>query len=229
MCIVSIVANNSGSVVVSFNRDEDRNRPFREPSFIEDAADVFCPLDLLAGGTWIGKNKSHIMFLQNGGTKPHKRQPPYGQSRGILLMELLKGISSNHIFNCLNAIKTEPFTLCMLDINTLNLEKYVYENEELTRQFMIDLPQNFFINLSSTLYSNEAKYLISKEFEKINVKDSKAILEFHMQHTIGGPGNPYVKHPVMTSSITQFIIAEGRSSCHFVNLVKNQVFEYQLY
>lgn len=228
MCIVSVVVNDMRSAIVTFNRDEDRNRPFREPALIEDAASVFCPLDLQAGGTWIGKNQDYIMFLQNGGTKAHKRQPPYGQSRGTLIIELLKGIASDHIFDCLNAIKTEPFTLCMLNLNTLELEKCVYEDGVMTRKNISGLHGHFFINCSSTLYSDEAKSSIEKEFEGVDSAGAAAILEFHKRHAIGEPANPYVIQPVTTSSITQFRINRDKAACTFINLLNNQAFDYQL-
>lgn len=229
MCIVSVVVNQGRQAIVTFNRDEDPSRPFREPAFIEDAAGVFCPLDLLAGGTWIGKNKDYIMFLQNGGTKRHKRQPPYGQSRGTLIMELLKGISTEHIFDCLHAIKTEPFTLCTLDLHSLSLEKCVYEDEAMTRTQITSLHEHFFINCSSTLYTDDAKSIIAKEFRNVDTTDAQAILEFHRQHAIGMPENPYVRQPVSTSSIMQFRVNEDKCDCTFINLVNQQVSDYQLY
>jgi hypothetical protein len=217
MCIVSFVRYGNG-VVMTFNRDENPARPFSNPAF-DKYHHILCPLDLKAGGTWIGASVHDIMCLQNGAFKRHIRNLPYGQSRGALLMNLLKGKGIEETFRSLDTVKTEPFTLCILNRRSLILQIFRYDGQVLHRQEnTLEYP---FIICSSTLYNEDLALKISDDFMDLMVKNPETILDFHLEHRIGGKKNRKMEIPA-TTSITQFVPGTSSENCLFMNMISGE-------
>jgi Transport and Golgi organisation 2 len=217
MCILSIVSS-AAETILTFNRDEDPDRPFSAPVTLSENG-VFCPLDLASGGTWIGRNHTHIMCLQNGALQKHKRDLPYDKSRGLILLELLKGTDAAQVFDVLKHFKIEPFTITMLEIESKRIQLYVYNGKSI---IMEQIPAgSVFFRCSSTLYSPAAAGTLDKAFRARHLADADHLWQFHLEMRIGGPANTFLSRPA-TSSITQFVIGSDKVSCKFADLISQQ-------
>lgn len=222
MCIVSLVKSDS-SFILTFNRDEDPERPFSNPIYVLDT-DIFCPIDQISGGTWIGANSSKIYCIQNGAKVKHKRDLPYQKSRGLILLELLKTNNIEIIQKEISLYKIEPFTITVFDLHTFKLEVITYNSSSLDFE---ENSNNDFIQCSSTLYSEDNKALIANEFQLLMPKSDESILNFHQNFRIGGNLNHFLTRPA-TTSITQFILNDNILSCTFNDLLKQSRTQYIL-
>lgn len=211
MCIASLFKSDEGKVVFTFTRDERNDRLFSPPKWMDDK--VLAPMDLEAGGTWIGYNRRYILSLQNGGTRKHSRDLPYDMSRGKLVLDLLETDDWALFELTLKNNKIEPFTLTRIDIGSFDLTLYIYEDNQLNIQ-KIERSQKF-INCSSTLYNDEFKQGIRHEFEQLKVISETDIWAFHKSHAIGSEKNPLLR-PASTS-ISQFVFSED-NVWHFEDL-----------
>lgn len=222
MCIVSLVKSDS-SFVLSFNRDEDPDRQFSNPDKLL-GTEIFCPIDQISGGTWIGVNSKKIYCIQNGGKIKHVRDLPYDKSRGLILLEVLKTNNLEIIHNEITISKIEPFTITVFDLQSHKLEVISYNGMVLETEVNSD---NCFIQCSSTLYSEENKVLIANSFQSLIPKTPETILDFHLNYRIGGPLNSFLNRPA-TTSITQFISNDNKLSCTFHNLINQSKTHYSI-
>lgn len=73
-------------VVLAVNRDERYDRPSRPPARIEDAPEILAPIDLEAGGTWVGVNEHDVVAAI-----ANRPEGPDGErSRGWLVRTALR-------------------------------------------------------------------------------------------------------------------------------------------
>lgn len=222
MCILSIVSSGSDTIL-TFNRDEDPDRPFSPPvKLLEN--DILCPLDLASGGTWIGKNNTHIMCLQNGALQKHKRDLPYDKSRGLILLELLKGRDPKQVFDAIKPFKVEPFTITSLEIQSRKIELYIYNGKSIVKESVAS--GEVFFRCSSTLYSPAAVGNLDKAFRARHLTEAAHLWQFHFEMRIGGPANTFLSRP-STSSITQFVAGAQGISCRFMDMLSHQTELYQ--
>ena len=87
MCTINVAVSRfePNSLVVWANRDEALDRPWGPPRVIDG---VLAPVDLVAGGTWIGVNRAGVFAgLTNRFTGP---PDPSRASRGALVHHVLK-------------------------------------------------------------------------------------------------------------------------------------------
>jgi hypothetical protein len=103
---------NKGYIVTS-NRDENIKRPkARPPKKIKiNGTEVFCPIDPISNGTWIATTKCYTLVLLNGGTKKHKIESAYRQSRGQVILEFIKWNNPITFIRKFVFEGMEPFTL----------------------------------------------------------------------------------------------------------------------
>lgn len=223
MCIISLVLSES-KAILSFNRDEDNQRPFSDPEY-QNGGSVFCPLDLVSGGTWIGANQTNIMCIQNGADTKHIRNPPYDKSRGLILLELLMKKDRDEVFAQLKNLKIEPFSIFNFNLDNQNSEIVIYDGKEL--KIKHPEKQALFIRCSATLYSPQLSNLISKTFFNNGSFAEDDVLNFHTDYRIGGSKNNFLSRPA-TSSITQFVLEKNKLSCRFINLISKKQSHYDL-
>ena len=75
-------------LVVAANRDEYLDRPAAPPALLEtDGPSVVAPLDLRAGGTWLGVNAAGLFAALTN--RPVRRPDPSRRSRGLLVLDAL--------------------------------------------------------------------------------------------------------------------------------------------
>lgn len=116
MCTVTFIPA-SGSVFLTSNRDENklRSRAITPAQYDFGGSRMIYPADPDAGGTWIAahENGNAIVFL-NGARIRHEKNPPYKKSRGLILLDLLRGGDPLHKFECIDLQNIEPFTAVIL-------------------------------------------------------------------------------------------------------------------
>lgn len=213
MCIATFIESQN-KLIYTFTRDERIDRPFKSPEIIEGT--IIAPIDLEAGGTWIGCNGHHIYSLQNGGKIKHSRELPYDKSRGVILMELLKSDDLEAFFKETKGSKIEPFTLCAIDIDNSNGQLIYFNGTDFETH---TLSQNHTcINFSSTLYNENLKSEIKEVFKSVDTNSPEDILKFHFENRIGSGANR-LERP-SSSSITQFIINDESIECRFLDLIE---------
>jgi uncharacterized protein with NRDE domain len=71
------------------NRDENLDRPWREPASLTEVPRIYGPRDLSAGGTWLGVNEAGVLvsLANRGGTLA---SGPSMCSRGTIVLETLR-------------------------------------------------------------------------------------------------------------------------------------------
>jgi len=220
MCIASFVKS-FGKTIVTFNRDEDYNRAFDPPPNNNDL-NAFFPIDRLAGGTWIGRNSTHIMCLQNGARENHLRNLPYDISRGVMLRDLLLSGDTTLFYDYLSKFKIEPFMLSMLHTSSSELTVFYYDGKLLDKESH-DINKSPIILLSSPLYDQSMKSHKISNFYKINPFTDKTILNFHLENRLHSKN-------IGTTSITQFTFEKNDDvKCLFLDLITNTEYHYQLH
>lgn len=121
MCTVSFIPARD-KIFLTSNRDEKYFRSAAIPPAVYEfgTGKLLFPKDGDAGGTWVAlhENGNAIIFL-NGGFVRHTPQPPYRQSRGLILLELIADASPARHFSDINLTDIEPFTAITWDENRL--------------------------------------------------------------------------------------------------------------
>ncbi|HEY1047865.1 MAG TPA: NRDE family protein [Bacteroidia bacterium] len=219
MCILTFT-DNENSKIITFTRDEDPNRPFENMKVHSNG--LICPMDLKNNGTWIGFNGQQISMLQNGALEKHKRKDHYDRSRGLILMDVLKGKKIEQVFLDLKGLEIEPFSLSNYDVSNNLFTIYAYDGENCVKTIHNDL--NKIINLSSTLYDNDNKIRIRKAYLELNAYSPNDLIEFHLKYKINQTEGIF--HPLVSStSVTQFVVSRSEIQYKFINLLTDQIVE----
>ena len=101
MCIISFYRNED-EFVLTHNRDEEINRSSSKEIVEQKRFDktYFSPVDERANGTWIFYSEQYVACILNGGIeKPTLFKEKYRESRGIILLDLLKYNSVNEFID----------------------------------------------------------------------------------------------------------------------------------
>lgn len=110
-------------LVVAANRDEDLLRPADDPSVWDnDGVRVLAPLDMQAGGTWLGVNAFGVFA---GLTNRYTPSPnPEARSRGKLVRDALRSASASDAADAVSLLSPSlhnPFHLVMADTTSAHL------------------------------------------------------------------------------------------------------------
>jgi hypothetical protein len=121
MCFVSFLPTSEGFLLGS-NRDENRQRLTAAAPQTHSGryGKLVLPIDRKAGGTWIAaREDGWVAVLLNGAFEPHIPAPPYRQSRGVIIPEIMQHPLPDLAFSGLVLENTEPFTLIIAGKNLL--------------------------------------------------------------------------------------------------------------
>lgn len=210
MCTVTFTPKGKNGFVLTSNRDEAPNRTSLMPDFYttEDTKLLF-PKDEMSGGTWIGiSEKNRTVCVLNGGFVPHKRQPNYRLSRGVVAKDIMVAETLETAIQDYNLFNVEPFTMVIADWNaSLRLLELVWDGQQ---KHVKELALEPSIWSSSTLYSESMKQERNQWFEafkRSNQLSAVTLLEFHK--TAGAGNDDYGvimdRGFVKTTSITQVV------------------------
>jgi uncharacterized protein with NRDE domain len=104
-------------LVVAANRDENLERPAAPPALLTvEGPAVVAPLDLRAGGTWLGLNGAGLFAALTN--RPTSRPDPTRRSRGLLVLDALTAASATAAADLLQALpagRYNPFNLVVAD------------------------------------------------------------------------------------------------------------------
>jgi uncharacterized protein with NRDE domain len=140
-------------VVVGMNRDEVVNRRCTGPQLIRKGLKIYAPIDLHAGGTWLGINECGVLaaVLNRVSEKPNDA-PACPRSRGLLCLDALARHSAAEIREFVMEETQEPRynkfdLLCMDSKNAFLIH---YDNVETIRTEELQAGLHVLVNYEST-------------------------------------------------------------------------------
>jgi uncharacterized protein with NRDE domain len=233
MCTVTYIPTND-KYFISSNRDEKNSRaPAIVPAVYEiNQKKLIFPKDGDAGGSWIALHENgNAAVLLNGAFEKHVPVPPYRKSRGKIFLNIIADQRPVRHFHQLNLDRIEPFTLVLLEKDTL------YEcrwdgNKKHYQQLKKHRP---YIWSSATLYQKsvvEKREQWFADFLNRNPHPTqKDILEFHQFSGDGDMHNDLLMEregAYATVSITSMLLTEDRGSMKYLDLKDNNLAERKI-
>lgn len=180
MCTVSYIKTDEG-VIITSNRDEKviRQKALNPQEYIINNRVITFPKDPQAGGTWIAHTDQSCVVLLNGAEIKHQSNPPYRESRGKIVLELVSGNPVND-WEIINLENIEPFTLITYQNNQL----FQFRWNGLCKETIELNANDAHIWSSSTLYSQKIKDKREAWFSDFLSKNkdinSEKMLNFHL-------------------------------------------------
>ncbi|MEP7233288.1 MAG: NRDE family protein [Ginsengibacter sp.] len=233
MCTVTFVPVKDKYFITS-NRDEKCGRKTAIPpaSYKFDNGQVIFPKDADAGGSWIAINENgNAAVLLNGAFQKHNTKASYRSSRGIIFLEIIKASLPVRYFTQLDLPGIEPFTLIILDNNSL------YECRwDGDRKHCRQLRKNHhYIWSSSTLYDDEVAKKREQWFAAFLNKHPKPtqedILNFH-QHAGHNDKQNALKMDrngiISTVSLTTVALDNESGTMKYIDLKENKIYEKEI-
>ncbi|MCY7350626.1 MAG: NRDE family protein [Cytophagaceae bacterium] len=112
MCVLTYLPTLTGFILTN-NRDEHISRPRAIPPrrYCLHNREVYFPKDPRAGGTWLAASRHLTVCLLNGAFAPHFPQPPYRQSRGLVVLDRFDFTGTDEFVKTYPFEGLEPFTL----------------------------------------------------------------------------------------------------------------------
>lgn len=189
MCTLTYLPYANGGFGLVSSRDEQLARgPMQPPQFMQDGGALY-PVDAKSGGTWIASSEAGFTLnLMNGGLVKHVKQPPYRQSRGMVIKDFLAIGECHDFVDQFNFEGIEPFTLIIVHHQPREVCSIVWTGTEVLFDALD--PDQPMIWSSSTLYSPEAKARRQQWFQEalVNYQQQvhdkqpspfEALLKFH--------------------------------------------------
>lgn len=233
MCTVTFIPAKDKFFITS-NRDEKiLRKPAIAPAvYTYGDTGILFPKDAGAGGTWIAMHENgNAIVLLNGGFTKHTPAPPYNRSRGLVVLEIIREAFPSKVFSALNLKEVEPFTLVLLDNNTLYECRW---DGKLKHQKALDIMQSY-IWSSVTLYHDEViqkrEYWFSRWIAKNPQPAMQDILHFHLFTGEGDRHNDLCmnrNNEMLTLSVTGMEISDEKGIMHYHDLLKNESYRQEL-
>lgn len=225
MCTVSYLplATDPSGFIFTSNRDEAPGRVAAVPALHAwEGVSWHGPRDPVGGGTWFGTDgQSFALCVLNGAFVKHQHQPPYRQSRGLLIPHFFQHPNLAAFVRAYNFQGMEPFTLLVLGFGEgkRSLYELRWDEKQLhQRQLDAEQPQLW---SSSTLYTSEQAAVKLGWFrtwlDEQAAFSQEAIFHFHQTAGIGDPTLDLLmdrKH-VKTTSITSYSHRQGANTLRY--------------
>lgn len=227
MCTVTYIPVKDG-VIITSNRDEQRGRPRAlEPEiYAARTGGLLYPKDGLAGGTWMAVNeRGAVLVLLNGARERHIPQPPYRESRGLILLQLADRDNSLETFKKLDLNKIEPFTIILLEAGALY--ECRWDGEERVWRAMNAAAAHIWSSV--TLYDPAMRERRQDWFvswlRDNPIADAAGILKFHWFTGDGDPRNDLVMNRdnrLLTVSITSVQVKAGEVRMQYLDTLSGR-------
>jgi hypothetical protein len=227
MCTVTFVPDR-GTVFLTSSRDEKKTRKaaLYPELYPGNGGALLYPKDGDAGGTWIAAHENgNAGVLLNGAKAPHLPLPPYRQSRGMILLEIMQAQLPSAHFSHTSFEGIEPFTLILIENKRLLHCWWDGEVKE-AQALPNDRPH---IWSSTTLYDATAIQKRDRWFrdwlQNHPAPGLEEIMGFHLK---GGVGDPSIdirmdrEGEVSTVSISSIFIGEKEMKMHYTDLRAGQ-------
>jgi hypothetical protein len=233
MCTVTFIPVKD-KIFITSNRDEKltRKKAMAPVVYKKQKYNIVFPKDADAGGTWIAmKDNGDGAVLLNGAFLSHVSQPPYRQSRGQLLLDILESDRPSQQFVKVKLAEIEPFTIVLLESNSLYEFRWDGQ-EQYCKQLSIHRPH---IWSSATLYDG----LIVKKREQwfaafLNnnpLPTQQDIINFHRFTGDGDSRNDLLMERdgiYSTVSITSMLITADRGSMKYLDITDQETTEKKI-
>jgi hypothetical protein len=227
MCTVTYVARGKKAILTS-NRDEHRDRPASLPpaSYLIGQKHITFPKDPKAGGTWFAADDlGNVAVLLNGALLAHEPALQYRKSRGLVLLDIIAEISPRSCWENYDLQGIEPFTIILLEQQSLFQLRWDGEKKE-----SMQLPAaDDHIWSSCTLYApdiQQERILWFDQFRKQNPEaDMEDMKHFHSQTARENPDNGLIINRdsgVKTFSITQAVVEDNQAEMFHYDLLKEK-------
>ena len=206
MCIVSFYRKKD-EFVLTHNRDEEINRSSSKEIVEQKRFDktYFSPVDERANGTWIFYSEQYIACILNGGIeKPIHFKEKYRESRGIILLDLLKYNAVSEFVESENLADVAPFTIFVFERTTKNAYLLYWNEQDLLVKDVSN--QEIVTWCSSTLYSSDRRETINQLFNQNTALNNDEIIQLHDQLKMNR-GDLY--DFLATTSISQIIAKDS--------------------
>lgn len=229
MCTVSFVPLQNGFVLTS-NRDEKIYRPTTAPKvYANHEGKLMYPKDEVAGGTWIvAKENGTCIVLLNGAFINHQKKTNYSKSRGAVLIEIIQAQFPILHFQEMNLDNVEPFTLVILQNNTLTEVKW----DEVEKHIISKSIKKPHIWSSATLYTRGQRTKRKQWFDHFcrysNPLTTSEILSFHSNTQSTNTEYGLVINradKTKTVSITQLLLANNKLEMTYIDRINNTTVE----
>lgn len=226
MCTLTYIPNNNQGFILTSNRDESVLRePALPPSIYEhNNIQLMYPKDPQGGGTWIlSSSNQFTLCLLNGAFDRHIPNPPYRQSRGLVVTQFFDYNDVERFVAEYPFAGIEPFTLVIIHKQTaINIHEVRWDGTTVHLKTIEGTkPQ---IWSSATLYEPEVIAARKKWFDEF-VLIHPQLQDMQRFHHFGGSGNAAVdvlinKGTILrTISITAIEANEERTIMHYEDLV----------
>ena len=188
MCTVTYIPGKGGFHLTS-NRDEHitRGQAIAPQAYPSGANTLLYPKDADKNGSWISaKSNGDLVVLLNGAFVKHTRQPGYKQSRGVVLINIIKADNPYQFYLAAHLGGIEPFTIVLYAAG--NLYECRWDGE---RKHVSTLnTANAYIWSSATLYDKVAETKRINWFgewqRSVSSATTNDIIDFHKH---GGEGD----------------------------------------
>ncbi|MFK7899335.1 MAG: NRDE family protein [Cyclobacteriaceae bacterium] len=230
MCTVTYLPFSEGFILTS-SRDEKIGRKPAKFPFQSNCNEftLLYPKDGQANGTWVcGTSNGFVGCLLNGAFEKHESTPPYGKSRGQIVLDIM---SQEYPFIYLQSIDLqgiEPFTFIL--INKEKLSENRWDGNKLHCKALNNVKKHIWS--SCTLYSD----IITKEREVLfsnysweRITPAEAI-DFHLNafKSLGVENQAHMLRPATgyrTVSITSVKSTTNETAINYHDLVDGTISE----
>lgn len=188
MCTVSYIPTANGNLITS-NRDEHNGRGMALPPISETIGNIkiIYPKDPKSGGTWIAaKDNGEVAVLLNGAFENHEKQPGYRESRGTVMLKIIRSRTPLHHFEQMDLSGIENFTIILYKKNSLTQCRWDGTQKHIAQKD----PKKPHIWSSVTLYSEivrkQREQWFSAWINKTKDINQHQAIDFHH---VAGDGN----------------------------------------
>lgn len=230
MCTVSFIPVRDSYFITS-NRDEKltRKRAIAPVAYKQDDNYLIYPKDADAGGSWIAmKENGDCAVLLNGAFLPHVSRPPYGRSRGLVLLDIINDLRPSQRLVKFRLENIEPFTLILIEGGSLY--EFRWDGQEKYCKQLA--PHRPYIWSSATLYDG----LVIKKRENWFARflnsnphpTQRDILNFHRFTGDGDAANDLLMsrdNKYSTVSITSIHLTADRGSMKYLDVQTGELAE----
>jgi uncharacterized protein with NRDE domain len=227
MCTVTYLVFGK-QICITSNRDEQVNRKAIPPAVYQHKnKHLTYPKDPLAGGTWFAADEfGNIAVLLNGAKEKHSHKPPYGKSRGLIVIEILQEVDCLATWRKIDLDKIEPFTIVLFfDGNLFQLQ---WDGHAKDLQSIDSSAPHIWS--SSTLYDTEIRINRESWFRKFlmleNELNPEKMLHFHQYTESDNPEYGLVINRngrLKTLSITQAVTTDKVTVLTYNDLINASI------
>lgn len=157
MCTLTYLPTPEGGFILTSNRDELPGRsPLAPPgAHLHHNHTLIYAKDAKAGGTWLAAaDNGYTLCLLNGAFNRHTHQPPYRQSRGLVIPDFFAFPNVDDFIKHYPFSGLEPFTLIIIH-KTRHTNVYELRWDGLTLHHQMKAAHKPHIWSSVTLYAPE--------------------------------------------------------------------------